>query len=66
MVEGRLRKFYEEIVLLEQPYSGPPSADIESEAKIGNTLDKLAKDMGGSLAVSGFARFQLGEGVDKD
>ena len=66
MVEGRLRKYYEEIVLLEQPYSGPPSADIESEAKIGKTLEKLAKDLGGSLAVSGFARFQLGEGVDKD
>ena len=66
MVEGRLRKYYEEIVLLEQPYSGPPSADIESEAKIGKTLEKLAKDLGGSLGVSGFSRFQLGEGVDKD
>ena len=66
MVEGRLRKFYEEIVLLEQPYSGPPSADIESESKIGKTLQNLAKDLGGSLSVSGFSRFQLGEGVDKD
>ena len=65
MVEGRLRKFYEEIVLLEQPYSGPPSQDIEAEAKLSKALDKLGKDLGGEVKVSGFARFQLGEGIEK-
>lgn len=65
MVEGRLRKFYEEIVLLEQPYSGPPSQDIEAEAKLSKVLDRLGKDLGGEVKVSGFARFQLGEGIEK-
>ena len=65
MVEGRLRKFYEEIVLLEQPYSGPPSQDIEAEAKLSKALDRLGKDLGVEVKVSGFARFQLGEGIEK-
>ncbi len=65
MVEGRLRKFYEEIVLLEQPYSGPPSTDIEAEAKLSKALDKLGKDLGSEVKISGFSRFHLGEGIEK-
>jgi len=65
MVEGRLRKFYEEIVLLEQPYSGPPSKDIEAEAKLSKVLDKLGKELGSEVKVSGFSRFHLGEGIEK-
>ncbi len=65
MVEGRLRKFYEEIVLLEQPYSGPPSQDIEAEAKLSKALDKLGKDLGNEVKISGFGRFHLGEGIEK-
>ena len=65
MVEGRLRKFYEEIVLLEQPYSGPPSQDIEAEAKLSKALDKLGKDLGSEVKISGFSRFHLGEGIEK-
>ncbi len=65
MVEGRLRKFYEEIVLLEQPYSGPPSTDIEAEAKLSKALDKLGKGLGSEVKVSGFSRFHLGEGIEK-
>ncbi len=65
MVEGRLRKFYEEIVLMEQPYSGPPSKDIEAEAKLSKALDKLGKELGSEVKVAGFGRFQLGEGIEK-
>ena len=65
MVEGRLRKFYEEIVLLEQPYSGPPSQDIEAEAKLSKALDKLGKDLGAEVKITGFGRFHLGEGIEK-
>ncbi len=65
IVEGRLRKFYEEIVLLEQPYSGPPSTDIEAEAKLSKALDKLGKGLGSEVKVSGFSRFHLGEGIEK-
>lgn len=65
MVEGRLRKFYEEIVLLEQPYNGPPSDDFESETKIATALEKLSEALGSRVRITGFARFKLGEGVDK-
>ena len=65
MLDGRIRKFYGEIVLLEQPYSGPPSKDIEAEAKIAKALESLGKDMGTEIKVADFARFHLGEGIDK-
>jgi elongation factor Ts len=53
MIEGRIRKYYEEVVLLEQVWVH----DGESRVK------EVVKKAGGSL--TGFARFQLGEGVDK-
>lgn len=53
MVEGRIRKYYEEVVLLEQVWVH----DGETRVK------EVVKKAGGSL--TGFARFQLGEGVDK-
>lgn len=53
MVEGRIRKYYEEVVLLEQVWVH----DGESRVKA------VAQKAGVKLA--GFARFQLGEGIDK-
>ncbi|MFC7477389.1 translation elongation factor Ts [Dankookia sp. GCM10030260] len=53
MVEGRIRKYYEEVVLLEQVWVH----DGESRVKA------VVKKAGGNL--TGFARFQLGEGIDK-
>ncbi len=53
MVEGRIRKYYEEVVLLEQVWVH----DGESRVRA------VAKKAGAKL--SGFARFQLGEGIDK-
>jgi elongation factor Ts len=53
MVEGRIRKFYEEVVLLEQVWVH----DGESRVKA-----VLAKS---GVKLVGFARFQLGEGIDK-
>ena len=60
MVEGRLRKFYEETVLLEQTYV------IDGESKVRKAVEAAAKDVGGSLKVTGFARFALGEGVERE
>lgn len=60
MVEGRLRKFYEETVLLEQVYV------IDGESKVRKAVEAAAKDLGGSLKVTGFARFALGEGVERE
>ena len=59
MVEGRLRKYYEEIVLLEQVFV------IDGETKIGKVLEDAAGDIGGPVRISGFVRFALGEGVEK-
>jgi elongation factor Ts len=53
MVEGRVRKYYEEVVLLEQVWVH----DGESRVRA------VVKKAGGKL--TGFARFQLGEGIDK-
>ncbi len=51
MVEGRLRKFYEESVLLEQIYV------VDGESKVSKVI--------GSGSISGFVRFELGEGLEK-
>ncbi len=60
MVEGRLRKFYEEVTLLEQTYV------IDGESKVGKAIEAYAKEIGAPIAVAGFARFQLGEGIERE
>ena len=59
MVEGRLRKFYEEVVLTSQVFV------IDGETRISKVLENAAGDVGGEVALKGFVRFELGEGVDK-
>lgn len=59
MVEGRLRKFYEESVLLEQIFV------IDGETKISKVIENAAKDVGAPVEFAGFARLELGEGVEK-
>ncbi len=60
MVEGRLRKFYEEAVLLEQ------TSVIDGETKISKVLEQAGKDAGGPVSLKGFVRYVLGEGVEKE
>jgi elongation factor Ts len=60
MVEGRLRKYYEEVCLLDQVFV------IDGETRVSKVLENAAKDVGGPISVTGFARFQLGEGIEKD
>ncbi|MAG97643.1 MAG: translation elongation factor Ts [Alphaproteobacteria bacterium] len=59
MVEGRLRKFYAESVLLEQVFV------IDGETKVANVVEQAAADLGSKIKVSGFCRFALGEGIEK-
>ncbi|HEX6956852.1 MAG TPA: translation elongation factor Ts [Ferrovibrio sp.] len=59
MVEGRIRKFYQEVVLLEQTFV------IDGETPVGKAVEKAAKDAGAPIEITGFVRFQLGEGIDK-
>ncbi len=59
MVEGRLRKFYEEVVLLQQPFVHDP------DSTVAKAMEAAAKDAGAPIKITGFFRFALGEGIDK-
>jgi elongation factor Ts len=59
MVEGRLRKYYEEVVLLEQVYV------VDGESKVRKVVEAAAKTVGAPIKVTGFARFALGEGIER-
>ena len=59
MVEGRIRKFYEEVVLLKQAFVMNPDQTVEA------FLASEGKALGHPVTVAGFARLGLGEGVEK-
>jgi len=59
MVEGRLRKYYEDVVLLEQVYV------IDGESRVSAAVEKAAKEIGAPVKVTGFRRFALGEGIER-
>ena len=59
MMEGRMRKFYEDTVLLSQTFV------IDGETQVGKVIEKAAKELGAPIAVEGFVRFQVGEGIEK-
>jgi elongation factor Ts len=59
MVEGRLRKFYEEVVLLAQAFVHDPDTTV---AKAVAAAEKAA---GAPIKITGFHRFALGEGIDR-
>ncbi|MDH5723322.1 MAG: translation elongation factor Ts [Alphaproteobacteria bacterium] len=60
MVEGRIRKFYEEICLTEQVFV------IDGETKISDVVAKAAKDAGTEIKLAGFKRVKLGDGIEKE
>jgi elongation factor Ts len=60
MVVGRVRKYYEEVVLLEQVFV------MDGETKISKVVENAAKEAGAPIALTGFARFALGEGIEKE
>ena len=60
MVEGRLRKFYEEFVLTEQIFV------VDQETRIAKVVENAAKAVGAPITITGFARFTLGEGVERN
>jgi elongation factor Ts len=59
MVEGRLRKFYEDVVLLEQVFV------VDGESRVSAVLDKAAKDIGAPVKITAFRRYALGEGIER-
>ena len=60
MVEGRLRKFYEEVVLLKQAFVLNPDITVEK------ALKDAEKDIGAPAKITAYLRFALGEGIEKE
>ena len=59
MVEGRVRKFYEEQTLLAQTFV------IDGESKVKDVVAKAEKEAGAPIKVTKFVRYSLGEGIEK-
>ena len=60
MVEGRIRKFYEESVLLSQAFV------INPDLSVAKAAEEAGKEAGAELKISSFVRLQLGEGIEKE
>ena len=59
MVEGRLKRYFEDVCLLDQTYV------IDGERKVAKVLEDAAKEAGAPVAIAGFMRFALGEGIER-
>lgn len=60
MIDGRMRKFYEEVVLLAQTFV------IDGENTVEKALKNAEGDVGGAITLKGFVRYALGEGIEKE
>lgn len=60
MVDGRIRKYYEETVLLEQLFV------IDGETKISKVVADAEKSVGAPVKLTGFVRMALGEGIERE
>jgi len=60
MVEGRLRKFYEDVVLLEQVFV------IDGERRVKQVIEQAAKEVGAPVKIAAIARMALGEGIERE
>ncbi|PRQ19894.1 putative translation elongation factor EFTs/EF1B [Rosa chinensis] len=59
IVEGRLRKYYEEVVLMEQKFIVDDSVNVKT------LLDKLSKEVGSPVKIESFFRMEIGEGIQR-
>ena len=59
IIEGRMRKWFQEIVLGEQLYV------IDNKSRVGEAVEAAAKAAGAPIEIAGFLRYELGEGVEK-
>lgn len=60
MIDGRIRKFLEEIVLLNQVFV------IDGKSKISEVIANAAKSLGSSVVLTSYVRFEIGEGIEKE
>lgn len=54
-----MRKFYQEVVLLEQ------TSVVDPDSSISQVLKAAAEEAGAEITIKGFLRYELGEGIEK-
>ena len=59
MVDGRINKFYKEVCLLKQPFVK------DGEIDVAEYIEKTGKELGGTIKVAEFVRYEKGEGIEK-
>jgi len=59
MVDGRLRKFFEDVCLVDQTFV------IDGETKVAMVIENASQEIGGEVKIDGFEFFVLGEGIEK-
>ena len=59
IIEGQINKFFGEVCLLEQVYV------IDTDKKVSQVVQELARQIGSEVELTGFVRYQLGEGIEK-
>ena len=59
MVEGRIEKFFKETCLLEQPYIRDPEVSVQQ------VLTETIAKIGENISIRRFARYEMGEGLQK-
>lgn len=59
IVAGRLQKFFKEICLTEQPFVK------DGDLSVAQYTDKVSKELGGTIKILSFTRFEKGEGLEK-
>jgi elongation factor Ts len=60
MIEGRIRKFHEEVTLLKQTFVVIPDMTVEA------ALKAAEKEVGAPITVTSFVRYVIGEGIEKE
>lgn len=60
MIEGRIRKFYEEVVLVKQAFVINPDVTVEQ------ALKDAEKEIGAPAKITGFIRYAVGDGIEKE
>ena len=59
MIEGRVKKFYEEVCLLQQPFVKDPSKSIS------DIVNEAILTIGEKISIRRFTRYEMGEGLEK-
>lgn len=60
MIVGRMAKFYQEVVFMEQTFI------VDGETKIAKVIENAAKDAGADIKLTGYVRLELGDGIEKE